>query len=319
MRRSIGIGLCALLVAVAALAGAVSAQQRPRRGPRRGARDAGAAPAARAETPATTPAHSSISDDLPCSACHTPEGWRIQGAGGEGGFDHRRTGFPLSGRHRVVGCTECHAPRRQVRRDCVSCHQDQHQGRLGQDCMRCHSSVSWTDTRALDIHRLTRLPLTGMHAITACADCHRRTGDRAYSAIPAECFSCHEAEYRLDAHPPHQGTATSAPFPRDCALCHRTTSWSPAFVIDPTMLGSTTAPVTENPGPRHELRFPITRGSHMGAACESCHEDLRTPSAIRCTGCHTHNPIRIMTQHSTVRPGTDGRGCLGCHPGGIVR
>lgn len=317
MRRTIGIALCSFVVAMAALAGVVNAQRRPQARARRGR----SAPSARVEAPASTPAHSSITDDLPCSACHTPEGWRIQGAGGgEGGFDHARTGFPLSGRHRQVGCTECHAPRRQVRRDCVSCHQDQHQGRLGQRCVRCHSSVSWTDTRAIEIHRLTRLPLTGMHAIAACADCHRRTEDRAYSAIPAECISCHDAEYRRpDVHPNHLGSPTSAPFPRDCSQCHRATAWSPAFVVDPTMLGSSSAPLTQAAGPRHELRFPISRGSHMGAACESCHEDLRTPSAIRCTGCHVHNPIRVMTQHTTVRPGTDGRGCLGCHPGGMVR
>lgn len=294
-----------LLVALAgsAVAGIGSAQQTPR------ARST-------ARAPAPPPAgHGSITADLPCSACHTPEGWSIQGSSAEGGFDHSRTGFPLAGRHRAVACVSCHQPGRRIGRDCVSCHQDQHQARLGQDCARCHSAIGWTDTRDLEIHRLTRLPLTGMHAIAACTDCHRRTEDRQYSAVPAECFACHEDEYRRpDTHPSHVDGA----FSRNCQECHRTSGWSPA-IVDPTALGRTSGGLTERAPARHELRFPITRGSHRGAACASCHEDRQIPTAVRCDGCHAHNPVQLRRQHRTVSAGTDGRGCLGCHPGGMTR
>ena len=190
---------------------------------------------------------------------------------------------------------------------------------MGADCVRCHSSVDWTDTHAIEIHRLTRLPLAGAHLIAACTDCHQRTGDRQFTAVSAECFACHEAEYRrVDVHPNHSGTASSPPFPRRCAECHRTSSWSPA-IIDPSTIGSSGMGLAERAPPRHEVRFPISRGSHRGAECASCHEDLRVPAAIRCVGCHEHSPLQLRQQHRTVRPGLDGRGCLGCHPGGIVR
>jgi hypothetical protein len=317
MRRHAPPLLVALALVASAGAGAVSAQRRER-----------AEGSERSERPAQrrdgrgAGGHGSITADIPCSACHTPEGWTVQGGSSEsaGGFDHARTGFPLSGRHLGAGCTDCHRPDREIGRDCVGCHRDQHEGRLGQDCARCHTSIAWTDTRGMEIHRLTRLPLTGMHAIAACTDCHRRTEGRQYGAVPAECFACHENDYRRpDVHPDHQGSDASPPFSRDCARCHRTSGWSPA-IVDPSTLGRSSGGLTAaRPGRRHELRFPITRGPHRGASCASCHEDLRAPTAVRCTGCHAHNPVRVRRQHRTVSPGTDGRGCLGCHPGGVVR
>lgn len=301
--------LAALAVlAATALSGAVGAQQRPRREPR-----------PRSARPARD-AHPSFTDDIPCSACHTPDGWAMPGgSSGEGGFDHARTGFPLNGRHLAAGCTDCHAARRQVRRDCVSCHTDQHEGRLGQDCSRCHDSIAWSSTDALEAHRLTRMPLTGMHAIAACTDCHRRNGSRAYTAVPATCISCHETDYRRpDVHPAHDGSAGAAPFSRQCETCHRTSGWSPA-IVDPSMLGGASMGLGEAAPPSHELRFPIRTGAHLGAPCASCHENPRVPQAVRCVGCHAHSPARLRADHRTVPADPDGRACLACHPGGAAR
>lgn len=295
----------------AALAGGVTAQD----GPRRRARPPAASPREAA------PEHPSFTSDIPCSACHTPEGWAMPGgtSGQAGGFDHARTGFPLSGRHLAAGCTDCHAARRQVRRDCVSCHDDAHQGRLGHDCTRCHSSNGWTDTNPLEAHRLTRFPLSGMHAIAACTDCHRRTGDRSFSAVPSTCISCHEADYRRpDVHPIHDGSGGNAAFSPLCETCHRTSGWSPA-IADPAGLGSGAMGLAEAAPPRHELRFPIRVGPHQGAPCASCHESPEVPTAVRCAGCHAHAPAQLRIDHRTVRVGPDGRGCLGCHPGGMAR
>ncbi len=307
MRRALRPILALAIFVTVAAAGAVGgAQPRARRAPR---------------APRAPSNHPSFTDDIPCSACHTPEGWAMPGgsSGQAGGFDHARTGFPLSGRHLAAGCTDCHAAGRQVRRDCVSCHQDQHQGRMGQDCTRCHNANDWTDTDELEAHRLTRMPLTGMHAVAACTDCHRRTEGRAYTAVPSTCISCHEADYRRDdIHPSHDGRTGAAPFSRQCEGCHRTSGWAPA-IIDPASLGRTSGGLSEAAPPSHELRFPIRVGPHAGAACASCHESPRVPAAVRCNGCHAHSPAQLAASHRTVRVGPDGRGCLGCHPGGAAR
>jgi len=259
----------------------------------------------------------SITQGIQCNACHTPEGWGVTGTvRGGAGFDHSETGFPLTGRHDGLACTSCHRGETQTRRDCGSCHQDFHQRRLGQSCDDCHSSRSWTATRALELHRSTRLPLTGMHAIAACTDCHTRPGERPYSATPAECYACHEAEYRdRTVHPNHDGSAGGMPFTRDCAACHRANAWSPAFV-DPSVLPGR-MPLT---APRsHDLRFPISFGPHRGASCTSCHLSQAAPAAVLCTSCHAHSPVRIRQQHPSTPVPASGAGCLVCHPGGRAR
>ncbi len=266
--------------------------------------------------------HGAAIEGLDCSNCHTPEGWRaIGGASGAGGFDHARTGFPLTGRHGSLGCADCHRADQTIGRDCVTCHRDPHRGELGRGCDRCHSPRAWSDTASIEAHRHTRLPLTGMHALADCTECHQRTTERTWTTPPTECFDCHAREY-LDAsvHPNHRGTATCPPFPRDCAQCHRAIAWSPA-VIDPAGLpcaGSVAARVAGLSPLEHDARFVISRGAHRGADCASCHASEAAPRMVRCTGCHAHAPAAVRSRHRAPVP-TDGASCLGCHPGGLAR
>lgn len=277
--------------------------------------DAGVLPA---PAPTSSSGHGSITDGVDCIACHTTEGWSFLGGGGGGGargFDHGRTGFPLTARHRGPGCGECHRSGEATRRDCASCHDDPHQGRLGRTCDRCHSARGWTDSRALEQHRATRLPLTGMHVLADCTQCHLRTGEREWSAPPSECVACHAGELALDVHPDHLGRAGSAPFPRNCEECHRPSGWSPA-VVDPATLPlveSLVAPAD------HEARFRIASGSHRGLACESCHTAEASPRVLECVGCHAHDRVRLSTDHRGAVVATDAAGCLRCHPGGMRR
>lgn len=290
-----------LAVAAAALTASVTAATAQQRRPQR-------------EEPS---AHGgSLTEGIDCSACHTADGWRMGGGSGSGGFDHARTGFPLAGRHRTVGCTTCHAPGRQPRRACTSCHADNHQGRLGRDCDSCHSDRGWQHVRAIAMHRRTRLPLTGMHALLDCTECHVRTGERQWSSVPSDCFACHEGDYRRsDVHPSHLGLSSTAAFPRDCAQCHRASGWSPA-VIDPGALPRSAGLVAPED---HDLRFPISHGPHRGTECAACHASPAVPSAVRCTGCHAHNPVRLRMQHTSVAASVQGPACLSCHPGGAAR
>ena len=297
-------GLSPLLAAVLALlVAAPGAAEPPRASP--------------APAPATR-GHGSVTENMDCSACHSPDGWKTLTGSSDGArFDHSQTGFPLSARHRDVPCAGCHGAERRVTRECSGCHQDAHGGQLGAGCDGCHSAAGWFQTSALARHRQTRLPLTGMHALVDCRDCHQRTAERTWNAAPADCFACHEAEYRrTDIHPLHVGVAgdpQTPPLSRDCAQCHRAIAWSPAFAGAPLVTGRLGLSSTQ----AHDRVFPLSFGSHRDAQCSSCHTSPALPRAVRCTGCHAHAEVTLRQQHQNVS--AFGSSCLGCHPGGSAR
>jgi hypothetical protein len=278
----------------------------------------------RSPAPATPPPRGasprkSFTEVVPCSACHSTA-WKARDATATGDvkFDHSTTGFPLTGQHIHAPCTSCHNGQ-PLKRACVSCHEDFHRGRLQQSCDNCHIPAGWKETRPLEIHRMTRFPLTGMHVLADCTQCHLRASERKFSDAPIACYGCHEQDYRRPGiFPVHVGSASSAPLPRDCSLCHRAVAWVPANV--PTSLaGSVGAAVQGQVAPPgHDLRFPIAFGIHRTATCDDCHTTLASPRAVRCVGCHAHDPVLLMQQHK--RPmATDGASCLTCHPGGVRR
>ncbi|QQR89056.1 MAG: hypothetical protein IPJ88_12635 [Myxococcales bacterium] len=260
----------------------------------------------------------SFTESVACDTCHSTSGWRMKGvASGQSGFDHAKTGFPLTGRHKVVPCLGCHQPGKHIKRDCNSCHHDNHEGRLGRFCDSCHSAVSFSQVRAIEVHRRTRLPLTGMHALLDCTQCHTRTTGREFSTVPSDCFSCHATEYRSpDTHPLHSGTSTQQAFPRNCSLCHRSIAWSPA-TVDPTIFSGNAAMLLSTQG--HDIRFAISYGAHQGSPCESCHLSENNRRLVSCTSCHAHNTLRLKQQHQGKLPSPQAANCLHCHPGGIAR
>jgi hypothetical protein len=260
----------------------------------------------------------SVTAGLDCSACHSTDGWKQVAMSGQSGFDHSRTGFPLTQRHNGAPCTTCHNAERPLTRQCAGCHQDAHGGQLGAGCDGCHSAGGWFQTESFARHRQTRLPLTGMHALVECRDCHERTTDRTWTTVAADCFACHEADYRRpDIHPLHVGVAgdpSQPPFPRDCAQCHRATGWLPVFV-DISALGGAAMALTSTRA--HDRLFPVTHGPHRGADCSSCHALPAQPRVVRCDGCHAHSEKTLREQHSGVM--AFGGACLTCHLGGSVR
>ncbi|HEX7481299.1 MAG TPA: hypothetical protein VF331_26085 [Polyangiales bacterium] len=270
--------------------------------------------------------HRSLTENLDCSACHSPTGWsQLTAQPTEGHFDHARTGFPLTGQHAKVACTSCHGGERRLTRDCAGCHTDTHQRKLGLLCDSCHSSVSWNAVRAIEIHRNTLLPLTGMHALADCTQCHQRASEKQWSGVPADCYACHARDYRRkDIHPLHvggAGTPASAPLPRDCAQCHVPTAWQPAFVPSGGLrLGSVSGGLASEQAPAgHDLAFPISFGPHRGLGCADCHRSDTIARALRCTGCHSHDPLALRAQHKTTKQPVRDGSCLSCHPGGAAR
>jgi hypothetical protein len=265
--------------------------------------------------------HGRSTRGIDCATCHTPDGWQVRGElRTAAGFDHDLTGFPLRAGHLRAACVQCHDGKEELSRECASCHVDEHRGKLGKSCDSCHTPVSFRRTDAFALHSRSRLPLTGMHVLVDCADCHRRISTQGYANTPAQCFACHEDDYRRpDVHPVHDGSGGSPALPRDCAECHRTDAFAPAVVnADRFLLPQSSALSFDVRA--HDRRFVISRGSHRGAPCASCHVDekVREPRVVRCTGCHAHGKAILKAQHPGL--GTPGDGsCLGCHAGGFAR
>jgi len=255
--------------------------------------------------------------DTPCESCHTTSSWKsLDATGGAVKFDHDATGFPLTGQHVHAPCASCHTGTQPIKRDCASCHDDFHRGRLLSSCDHCHTPSGWRVTQPLAIHRRTRFPLTGMHVLADCTQCHLRASEQKFTDAPIDCYGCHQQDYRRPGiFPVHVGTAGSPPLPRDCSLCHRPLAWVPANGL----VASTASPLQAPAAPRnHDLRFAISYGSHRTATCVDCHASPAIPRAVRCIGCHVHDPVLVMQQHRQPIA-TDGASCLSCHPGGARR
>jgi hypothetical protein len=291
------------------------------------AQSIGAQPAAQ---PSAAKAHGGFVEDMDCAACHTPEAWSLAQTAGQSGFDHDRTGFPLRSAHQQATCAGCHVGTAKPATTCVGCHRDSHQSQLGNACEECHRTTTWKDTRALEKHRTTRMPLTGKHAITECVACHTRGTERTFSAVPSDCYSCHRKAYHnANVHPDHDGDPadpSKPPFPRDCSLCHRTIGWLPA-VTNPNTLGNSLTARLRRVGAasvmqttqlqsEHDGFFVISTGAHRDAACDGCHIDPRRPRAVRCDGCHTAASVTSQHKQPVSRAAN---ACLRCHPRGARR
>ena len=107
-----------------------------------------------------------------------------------------------------------------VSTNCVTCHQDQHKGRLGENCLQCHTYNDWKTVSVGKFdHSKTRYPLTGPHAQVTCEKCHTPGPDSKprYTGIAfGKCSDCHSD--------PHRGS-----FAQGCQACHNTSGWKTGF------------------------------------------------------------------------------------------
>jgi hypothetical protein len=251
-----------------------------------------------------------------CASCHTQTAWKPAL-----GFDHATTAWPLTGRHSAVSCEKCHRSRapdpdrpgaNYVRyrggesgRECRSCHEDAHRGRLGSACAECHTTASWARIeRSRFDHDRTAYPLRGRHVGLACDRCH--TPGRPRPIRYGRCKDCH-----ADAH---LGQLAGRADGGACEACHDVTGFIPArFGIDE----------------HRATAYPLD-GSHLAVPCNACHlpataaELRRMPgsrvqaaasgrsarfrfASPRCASCH-RDPHRGELD-AWIRKG----GCEGCH------
>lgn len=277
-----------------------------------------------------------------CSTCHTQGDWRPSPEIA----NHSRTRFPLIGAHAATACWRCH-PGAQLGRfdhadpECLSCHASDlaravAPNHLAQGwtsgCDRCHIPTSWTGAG----FNHGTFPLTGQHAVIACAQCH---AGGVYAGTPQDCFACHAADYNGATNPDHVALNIST----QCQDCHSTSTWLGAnFNHTGITNGCVTCHLSDynaTTNPSHtaagfptncenchdtirwsngtfQHAFPITSGRHRNFPCADCHT---TPSfqAFSCTHCHDHRQAEMDDKHSAV-PGYvwQSLACYNCHPNG---
>ncbi len=269
-----------------------------------------------------------------CSDCHSTDSWQSTP-----GFDHARTRFPLTGRHRQVGCAECHGaaaatsggdPQRfrgVVFAACSDCHGDPHEGRLGAACADCHDTRGWNRVAADRFdHAQTDFPLDGAHATVDCESCHR-PGQPLRIPGAERCETCHEDE--------HLGQFRRRADGGSCASCHTVEGFVPSLfeLADHQQTGF----ALEG---RHQAvacadcHRETTFRSNAGAlastrrfqfedlSCESCHEDPHDGTARvaerGCASCHGNDGWELLTfDHGSTRFPLEGMhaeaACLDCH------
>ena len=247
-----------------------------------------------------------------CTKCHDAASWTATP-----GFNHDTTAYELTGKHEQVKCDKCHLDARLSPRGdgrghlvpvykpvsfgtCADCHTDPHSGALGPKCADCHGTTGFKviDKNRFD-HDRTKYPLTGKHETVACAACHKGFSTPALSKPAfATCTACHR-----DAH---NGTATLALKPVDCASCHTVSGFTPSSY---TVASHGTT------------KYPL-EGKHAAVRCVACHVKNTTataaakygsskvvmrPAFSRCYDCHADD-------HGGQLKATANRGeCTSCH------
>jgi hypothetical protein len=173
-----------------------------------------------------------------CDRCHDTGSWK------EASFSletHRRTAFPLTGRHAVIPCEQCHGDRRdrsysRPTTACVACHQANydgtatsyvpHAGAFSTDCRGCHSTWRFKPG-TWPAHDACFQITSGTHSGIACQTCHSAgvppipTGPLTCTAAPpANCMGCHNPA----EHPAVPGFAPSN---QRCYECHTFSTGAP--------------------------------------------------------------------------------------------
>ena len=195
-------------------------------------------------------------------------------------FDHKKTGFLLKGAHSKQECKACHKPafikdaRLKTKsttylglsQQCLSCHDDYHQGKMSKNCTDCHGFDSFKNATGFN-HNKTRFPLLGKHKNVDCTKCHKT---EIINAKPAQkfaglkfdnCTACHK-----DVH--------ENKFGQDCKKCHTEES----FHV-----------VKEIKSFDHDKTNYKLLGLHKSVECKECHKTSLTAPLKhdRCTDCHT--------------------------------
>ncbi len=236
-----------------------------------------------------------------CWSCHSEHhgrNFRIINFSKEN-FNHSKAGFILTGSHQKIKCEDCHQPKfisdSKLRKrkntylglstDCLSCHEDYHQGNLGNNCENCHNTEKFSEVSKFD-HDKTNFKLTGEHNNVECSKCHPvevKNGikqTKFKGLFFSNCSPCHN-----DVHKGSLG--------KDCKSCHITKS----FKI-----------MNQSTFDHSKTKFPLI-GKHQSVRCNDCHKGsvINKPQFDRCYNCHQDFHKGEFIKNNTL---TD---CNSCH------
>ncbi len=244
----------------------------------------------------TNPNHVSLNFPQTCQTCHSTAAWQ------PATFDHNTVGFPLTGAHTALPCTQCHVNNNYhlTSGACSAFHIKDYNGTTNPnhvqaafptDCSVCHSTVSWAN--ASFNHSTTGFPLTGAHTTLACATCHVNNN---YTTLPTTCYGCHQVDYQNTTNPNH----AAAQFPTTCTTCHNTSTWTGAVF--------------------NHTWFPIYSGTHSPGVwntCGDCHTNTTNFAVFACINCHSHPKAQTDQEHQGVGGYVyNSANCYQCHPNG---
>jgi hypothetical protein len=211
-----------------------------------------------------------------CEACHLTDSWT------KSTFDHDKTNFKLRNRHAKLVCEACHKKNvydEKIETQCFSCHRkdDVHKKQEGEMCQSCHNDQGWK-VKVSFSHELTRFPLSGLHGIVPCNECHLT---ESFQDSEMDCMSCHQNE---DVHKKSLGT--------NCSRCHTPNGWK-IWEFDHNK----------------ETKYRLD-GAHEKLACSGCHQEPADEKnkvfllPRNCFGCH---------QKDDIHKGGFGLNCERCH------
>ncbi|MBP6630856.1 MAG: hypothetical protein KBG28_22980 [Kofleriaceae bacterium] len=224
-----------------------------------------------------------------CEACHAEHkgkskdimGWHTV-KGGEKGFNHELTGWPLGGKHAEIECVECHKNKnRQGLRTylgedklCGSCHKDDQPHKFERRemlaCERCHGESTWKTRRnplKFDHNdkRDAAMPTNGRHEDLACSKCHPKAVFNLPAPDPDSCGNsgCHDS--------PHDNHLFGK---KDCEWCHANTNRDFKYIEF-----------------NHDKRTKFDLGTgHRKLDCYKCHSkslgEAKPNGSCEASGCH---------------------------------
>jgi hypothetical protein len=170
-----------------------------------------------------------------CESCHEERSWRPLFQADA----HRRTAFPLTGKHGLIPCQECHGNMRdraftRAPLACVGCHRadydrtrltalDHAAARFGTECQGCHDTNRFAGANFPGHDACFRIS-RGPHRGISCLKCHTAssvsTTIGTCNSNTAACTGCHTHDCtRTDRQ--HREVMGYECRDRKCYECHR--------------------------------------------------------------------------------------------------
>jgi hypothetical protein len=249
-------------------------------------------------------------------------------------FDHRNTGFDLTGSHNFIACESCHVGGKfkGTPTQCTLCHSLNSLVNASpkpvshiittDTCDNCHRDTQWNDIKQVD-HSQVFGSCTGCHnnisaegkpphilTNSQCDACHSNqswtpaTFD--HSNITNGCIGCHDGTTATGKNQQHILSNNS------CELCHSNIAWEPASVDHTAVSGSCASchngSIAEGKNPTH---------LSTTAECGLCHS---TTAWIPATFDHSNVTDNCSSCHNNItatgkNPGHFGSNqeCNACH------